>query len=147
MPITTVIPSLDGPALAALAAMTAPMGLADVHTRSGRGSKSGVRSVLLRMVEEGLVLEVHGGYVLNRDHVAAPAVMLLASLHGELANRIRAVVEEGRFPRSWSACSVRRPAADGRGTARRSSAGHPPTWHDWCGPRSRSCPSGLGISS
>lgn len=98
MPITTVIPSLDGPALAALAAMTAPMGLADVHTRSGRGSKSGVRSVLLRMVEEGLVLEVHGGYVLNRDHVAAPAVMLLASLHGELANRIRAVVEEWPIP-------------------------------------------------
>jgi predicted nucleotidyltransferase len=94
MPVSTVVPSLDGPVLAALASTTAPMGLADVHARAGRGSRSGVRSVLLRMVDEGLVHEVPGGYVLNRDHVAAPAVELLANLHGELASRIRAAVEE-----------------------------------------------------
>jgi predicted nucleotidyltransferase len=46
------------------------------------------------MVDEGLVLEVPGGYVLNSDHIAAPAVELLASLHGELTDRIRGVVEE-----------------------------------------------------
>lgn len=94
MPITTVVPSLDGPVLAALAATSGPMGLGTVHERAGRGSKSGVRSVLLRMVDEGLVLEVPGGYVLNRDHLAAPAVELLSSLHGELTNRIRGAVEE-----------------------------------------------------
>lgn len=44
------------------------------------------------------VTEISQEYVLNRDHVAAPAVMLLASLHGELANRIRAVVEEWPIP-------------------------------------------------
>lgn len=93
MPITTVVPSLDGPVLAALAATTSPMGLADVHARAGRGSKSGVRSVLLRLVEAGLVREVPGGYVLNREHIAAPAVVMLASLHGELSSRIRAAVE------------------------------------------------------
>jgi predicted nucleotidyltransferase len=93
MPITTVVPSLDGPVLAALATTTTPMGLAAVHARAGRGSKSGVRSVLLRMVDEGVVLEVPGGYVLNRDHIAAPAVELLATLHGELTNRIRGAVE------------------------------------------------------
>lgn len=94
MPITTVVPSLDGPVLAALAATASPLGLAAVHARTGRGSKSGVRSVLLRMVDEGLVLEVPGGYLLNRDHIAALAVELLASLHGELASRIRGAVEE-----------------------------------------------------
>jgi predicted nucleotidyltransferase len=94
MPITTVVPSLDGPVLSALAASAAPMGLASVHTVAGRGSKSGVRSVLLRMVDEGLVHEVPGGYVLNRDHLAAPAVEMLAALHGELTNRIRAAVHE-----------------------------------------------------
>lgn len=94
MPITTVVPSLDGPVLAALAATTSPLGLAGVHSRSGRGSKSGVRSVLLRLVDEGLVRDVPAGYVLNRDHIAAPAVELLASLHGELTSRIRASVEE-----------------------------------------------------
>lgn len=94
MPITTVVPSLDGPVLAALAATAEPMTLGAVHERAGRGSKSGVRSVLLRMVDEGLVLEVPGGYVLNRDHIATPAVEMLASLHGELTNRIRSAVEE-----------------------------------------------------
>lgn len=98
MPITTVVPSLDGPVLAALAGTTTPMKLASVHTRAGRGSKSGVRSVLLRMVDEGLVLEVPGGYVLNRDHLAAPAVELLAALHGELTSRIRGAVEEWPMP-------------------------------------------------
>lgn len=94
MPITTVVPSLDGPVLNALAATASPLGLAAVHARAGRGSKSGVRSVLLRMVNEGLVLEVPGGYVLNRAHIAAPAVEMLAGLHGELIGRIRAAVEE-----------------------------------------------------
>lgn len=98
MPITTVVPSLDGPVLGALAATTSPLGLAGVHARAGRGSKSGIRSVLLRMVDEGLVLEVPGGYVLNRDHIAAPAVEMLASLHGELTGRIRAAVAD--WPRS-----------------------------------------------
>jgi predicted nucleotidyltransferase len=94
MPITTVVPSLDGPVLAALATTATPMGLATVHARAARGSKSGVRSVLLRMVEEGLVLEVPGGYVLNGDHIAMPAVELLATLHGELTSRIRAAVDD-----------------------------------------------------
>lgn len=98
MPITTVVPSLDGPVLAALAATTAPMGLAAVHARAGRGSKSGVRSVLLRLVEQGVVHEVSGGYVLNRDHIAAPAVELLTGLHGELSNRIRAAVQQWPTP-------------------------------------------------
>ena len=98
MPITTVVPSLDGPVLSALAGTTTPMELATVHTRAGRGSKSGVRSVLLRMVDEGLVLEVPGGYVLNRNHLAAPAVELLAALHGELTSRIRGAVEEWPTP-------------------------------------------------
>ena len=98
LPITTIIPSLDGPVLAALSATTTPMGLATVHARAGRGSKSGIRTVLLRMVEEGLVLDVPGGYVLNRDHLAAPAIESLASLHGELVDRIRQAVEEWPVP-------------------------------------------------
>lgn len=50
--------------------------------------------MLLRLVHEGLVHQAPGGYVLNRDHIAAPAVAMLASLHGELTGRIRAAVEE-----------------------------------------------------
>ena len=92
-PILSVIPSLDGPVLAALSGTNSPLSLAEVHARSGRGSKSGVRQVLLRMVDEGLVLGVPGGFVLNRQHVAAPAVTMLADLHGELTRRIRSTVD------------------------------------------------------
>jgi len=94
-PIRSVVPSLDGPVLEVLAFTTAPLTLAEVHRQAG-GSKSGVRQVLRRLVGDGLVHDVPGGYVLNRDHVAAGAVELLANLHGELAGRIRAEVE--RWP-------------------------------------------------
>lgn len=92
-PIRSVVPSLDGPVLAVLASTTAPVGLAEVHRLVGRASKSGVRQVLLRLVGEGLVHDVPGGYLLNREHLAAPAVDLLANLHGELVARIRAETE------------------------------------------------------
>ena len=94
MPISSVVPSLDGPVLVALAATTAPTSLAEVHRRAGRGSKSGVREVLLRMIDVGLVDDVPGGFVLNREHVAAPAVAMLADLHGELVRRIRSTVDD-----------------------------------------------------
>jgi len=93
-PITTVVPSLDGHVLTVLASTTAPTALAEVHRRAGRGSKSGIRTVLLRMVSEGLVHAVPGGYVLNRDHLAAPAVEQLAGLHGELIDRLREAVRQ-----------------------------------------------------
>lgn len=94
IPIRSVVPSLDGPVLAVLAATTGPLSLADVHRRAG-GSKSGVRQVLRRLVGEGVVHDIPGGYILNRDHLAAPAVELLANLHGELIARIR--VEADRW--------------------------------------------------
>ncbi len=93
MPISSVVPSLDGPVLAFLSGTTEPADLAEVHRRVGRGSKSGVRHVLLRMVATGLVHEVPGGFVLNRQHLAAPAVKILAEIHGELIRRIRSFVE------------------------------------------------------
>lgn len=93
VPISSVVPSLDGPVLLALSGTTAPLGLAEVHSRARRGSKSGVRQVLQRLRGEGLVSAVPGGFVLNREHVAAPAVALLANLHGELAERIRSAVD------------------------------------------------------
>jgi predicted nucleotidyltransferase len=93
MPLRSVVPTLDGPVLAVLVVTTAPLSLAEVHRRAGDGSKSGIRRVLLRLVAEGLVREVPGGYLLNRDHLAAPAVELLVNLHGELVARIRREVE------------------------------------------------------
>jgi predicted nucleotidyltransferase len=97
-PISSVIPSLDGAVLGALAGTSAPMNLSRVHEIGGRGSLSGVRRVLMRLVRTGVVLEVPGGYVLNREHVAAPAVEGLAHLWGEAFDRIRSHV--GEWPES-----------------------------------------------
>jgi predicted nucleotidyltransferase len=98
LPLRSVVPTLDGPVLAVLAATSAPLSLAEVHRRAGEGSKSGIRRVLLRLVGEGIVLEVPGGYVLNRDHLAVAAVELLAALHGELAARIRREIDGWASP-------------------------------------------------
>lgn len=80
---------LDGPVLAALSATTTPASLTEIHQRARHGSLSGVRKVLQRLVDHGVVHHVPGGYVLNRDHVAAPAILVLARLHGEVAARMR----------------------------------------------------------
>jgi predicted nucleotidyltransferase len=93
-PISSVIPSLDGSVLAALAGTTAPLSLTAVYKLAGRGSLSGVRRVLLRLVATGIVLDVPGGYVLNRDHVATPAIEALARLWGEVLDRMRRHVGE-----------------------------------------------------
>jgi predicted nucleotidyltransferase len=93
-PISSVIPSLDGAVLGALAGTNAPLNLSTVHKFAGRGSLSGARRVLVRLVGTGIVLEVPGGYVLNRDHVATPAVESLAHLWGEVFDRIRRHIDE-----------------------------------------------------
>lgn len=85
----SVIPSLHGPVLAVLARTNAPLRLAEIHRRAATGSYSGVRKVLHQLVEHGAVDEVPGGFRLNRDHLAADAIVQLASLHGLLAERLR----------------------------------------------------------
>ena len=77
-----------------LAGTTAPLNLSSVHKLAARGSLSGVRRVLVRLVATGIVRDVPGGYVLNRDHVAVPALESLAHLWGEVFDRIRRHVAE-----------------------------------------------------
>lgn len=93
-PISSVIPSLDGTVLAVLTATDEPMSLAEIHRMTHRGSKAGVRRVLMRLVDTGIVWHVPGGYMLNRAHVAAPGIEALSALHGSLMNRIRDTLDE-----------------------------------------------------
>lgn len=88
-PIRSVIPCLHGPVLAALARTTAPMRLTEVQRRVGDASVAGVRKVLLALVHHGIAHRVPGGYVLNRDHLAAGPIIALATQHGVLADRLR----------------------------------------------------------
>lgn len=91
-PIDAVVPTLDGPVLEVLAGATAPMTLTQIATLTQRGSASGVRRVLLRLVHSGVVHALPGGYALNRDHLAAPAVLALASMRTELNTRLSRLV-------------------------------------------------------
>ncbi len=64
----------------------------EVHRLAGTGSESGVRLVLGRLVEHGLVTATQAGratlYVGNRDHIAWQAVEMLTGLRQALFTRL-----------------------------------------------------------
>lgn len=99
-PIAAVVPTLDGPVLQVLARTTRPMTGREVHRLAGVDSENGVRAVLGRLVLHGLVHATQAGratlYVANRDHLAWPAVEILASLRQTLVHYVAA------FVRSWA---------------------------------------------
>lgn len=95
-PLAVVTPTLDAAVLQALAATTAWASGAQVHRLAGAGSSDGVRKVLARLVEQGIVLadeHPHATlYVLNRDHVAAGPIVALTRLRADIVDRIAAAV-------------------------------------------------------
>lgn len=91
-PISTVVPSLDGPVLLVLAAAEEGLSGRQIHKLAGAGSVAGVRLVLQRLAATGLV---HGDdvgnsllYRLNRKHLLAPIVEQLANLRATLLARL-----------------------------------------------------------
>ena len=91
-PITSVIPTLDGRVLEVAAASTIPLSLTEIHRRSTAGTLSGIRKVLIRLVGEGVLFRQPGGYVLNRDHIAVPAITALTSMRSVFFARLRSEV-------------------------------------------------------
>jgi predicted nucleotidyltransferase len=116
-PAEALVPSLDGDVLAVLARTTAPLTGREVGRLSARGSQSGVKAVLARLVRHGLVTVTRAGsanlYVLNRDHLVAPAVLALVDLRGQLFERITDVLRS--WPRKPLAAAVFGSAARGDG--------------------------------
>ncbi len=92
-PISAVSPSLDGEVLQTLAGTSMAMTGRQVAVLTGRRSHSGVLDALDRLTRQGLVDRVELNraslFSLNRDHLAAPAVIALAGLRTELITRIR----------------------------------------------------------
>lgn len=96
-PIRIVTPTVDGDVLTVLAraegAFTAPK----VQRLLERHSVPGVRKVLNRLVEQGIVQADQAGraltYRLNRDHLAAAPIIELAHLSDALIERIRTAVD------------------------------------------------------
>ena len=87
-PERAFLPSMEGPVLMVLAGTTLPLRMSELHRMASKGSLGGVRHALERLVEQGVVHRVPGGYSLNREHLASPAVVLLAGMRPELLRRI-----------------------------------------------------------
>jgi predicted nucleotidyltransferase len=77
----------------ALSRTTAALTGREVAALAQRGSQSAIAVALDRLVRQGLVLRETVGraylHTLNREHVAAPIVELLAGIRGELLRRLR----------------------------------------------------------
>lgn len=95
-PYRAAIPSLDGPVLRALAATTRPLTGLEVHRLAGTGSDTGVRKVLARLVDHGLVMVTEAGpsllYTANRHHLAWPAVQALMTMRQRFIERLTSSV-------------------------------------------------------
>lgn len=97
-PYSSVVPTIDGDVLFVLATNTRPLTGRQIAAAAHRGSQSAVAAVLDRLVEQGLVLREQAGraylHVLNRDHVAAGTVEMLAGLRTEMLRRLREAFED-----------------------------------------------------
>lgn len=96
-PISTVITTLDGPVLAVLSRTGQPLTGRKIHQLAAGGSETGTRKVLRRLASTGLVTATEVGasvqYSLNREHLAAAAVLELTALRQRLFERIRDAIE------------------------------------------------------
>ena len=88
---------LDMDVLRVLRGTTRPLTGREVARLVGTGSQPTVNASLRRMNAEGLVHAEEAGnaylYTLNREHLAAPAVDLLAGIRSELERRLRVEID------------------------------------------------------
>lgn len=98
-PVADVVPGVRGAVLGTLARLTEARTGRQIARTAGQSPSSTAR-ILDDLVDAGLVLRVTGGrdngYELNRDHVAASAVLALATLRGELLARLRTTIGNHR---------------------------------------------------
>lgn len=101
-PLEVVTPTLDGGVLTVLAGTTSALTGREVARALGLKSHDGVRRVLARLAEQGIVLRQPVGravhYRLNRDHLAAASIEDLAGLRMRLVDRMRSHIERWRTP-------------------------------------------------
>lgn len=101
-PMRVVTPTLDGEVLTVLTRADASMTGRQIHRLAARGSEVGIKRAADRLVEEGVLLREAVGqahhYRLNREHLAAPALELLAALREEFLSRLRGAVAQWEEP-------------------------------------------------
>lgn len=91
-PLSLVTPTLDGDVLQVLAGGSVALTGREIQRMAGRNSHDGVRRVLDRLVDLGIVDRTSAGraymYQLNREHLAAPYIEGIAHVRHELRSRI-----------------------------------------------------------
>lgn len=91
-PLSGLFPAVDSSVVIALSRATRPRTGREI-ARAAERSQPAVQKVLDRFVEQGLVNKERAGranvYVLNREHLAAPALMDLAGLRAGLVTRLK----------------------------------------------------------
>ena len=101
-PLQVVTPTLDGDVLSVLARGEAQMTGRELQRVIGHGSHQGIRNAADRLAEQGVVSRRSAGnaylYELNRDHVAASWIEGLASLPGQVLDRLRDAIRRWEHP-------------------------------------------------
>lgn len=102
-PIESVIPSAHGPVLSVLAGTETPLtGRGVAALLEGRVSTRRVIDVLHELTEAGVVLRDRAGaayqFRLNREHLAAPAIVMLARLRDALIDAVDGAVATWKSP-------------------------------------------------
>lgn len=91
-PLAVVTSTIDGDVLSLLAGAAGSFTTGQLHRLVPRRSVDGIRLALSRLADQGIVDAEQVGravrYSLNRAHLAAPAIMLLADQRAELLRRI-----------------------------------------------------------
>ncbi len=92
-PFEVVTPTVDGVVLQVLAGANSAFTITQIHRLAGEFSEAGVRKAVYRLVEQGIVTEFHvgrtGAYELNREHLAADAIIAIAQSGESLLGRLR----------------------------------------------------------
>ncbi len=96
-PLRVITPTVDADVLSVLALADSSFTPPEVHRVVGEHSEDGVRRALKRLTAQGIVLSERAGnawlYRLNRDHLAAKAIVSIAQLRSVLLKRIGELVE------------------------------------------------------
>jgi DNA-binding transcriptional ArsR family regulator len=118
-PFASVSPGVEADVLVALAGSTAQRTGRELARLSGR-SVTGVQHALDRLVDEGLVHRAQAGrsflYSLNREHLLAPAVEVMAGARWGLVERLRDLIGGWKVPTFHA--SLFGSAARGEGNSR-----------------------------
>lgn len=106
-PMQVVTPTLDGDVLRVLVLADADFSASQVAGMLPDRSQRGIAKVLDRLVAQGIVVQTHVGrphlYRLNREHLAAEAILSLATQKARLIERLQRALADWTAPPLYAA--------------------------------------------